>query len=245
MKRLILILVMLSTGALAWVDTPNLVGYWRFENGNATDNSGNGNDGTVYGDPTVADGRFGQCYDFNGGGDYVTIDNTENSDFDLTPNQDLSFSAWFNSNNLNTGETILDKRYSSPAGNTYSYGWRVGPSQAIGFLIYYGEYSARYVVTSSSLSPDTWYNCIVTIDRDGNMSMYLDGSLVDSVDISSHSSTDLSTDEELEIGYKSLSGSSFTYFDGKIDELQIFNTALSESDIRRVMISGHPLEGEQ
>ena len=57
-----------------YVPTDGLVGWWPF-NGNANDESGNGNNGVTYG-PTLAIDRFGSvdhAYDFNGVADYIEV----------------------------------------------------------------------------------------------------------------------------------------------------------------------------
>ena len=65
----------LLAGALKLSDE-GLVGYWSLDDGSGTlakDNSGNGNDGTLYGSPSWVDGKVGKCIDFDGVDDYVSI----------------------------------------------------------------------------------------------------------------------------------------------------------------------------
>jgi len=53
-----------------------LVAAYDFDEGSGTtlhDRSGNGNDGTIYGDPTWASGVSGHCLDFDASGDYVNL----------------------------------------------------------------------------------------------------------------------------------------------------------------------------
>ena len=60
-----------------YVPTTGLVGYWPF-NGNANDESGNGNNGTVNG-ATLTTDRFGSAnsaYSFNGNGNHIEIPNS-------------------------------------------------------------------------------------------------------------------------------------------------------------------------
>ncbi|MGK5093653.1 hypothetical protein WDW89_16785 [Deltaproteobacteria bacterium TL4] len=70
------------------IPTNGLVAYYPF-NGNANDESGNGNNGTVNGATltTDRDGQTGKAYSFDGTDDYITItDNnswTFNSDFSI------------------------------------------------------------------------------------------------------------------------------------------------------------------
>lgn len=59
------LLLVLSLAGGAWAD---LVGHWKLDEGGGTvarDSSGNGNDGTLEGGPTVVAGQFGQALAFN------------------------------------------------------------------------------------------------------------------------------------------------------------------------------------
>lgn len=77
----------------SYVPTNGLVGYWPF-NGNANDESGNGNNGVVNG-ATLTTNRFGNTnssYTFNG--------NSEINIPSINQNSDWSISFWFSSLNL-------------------------------------------------------------------------------------------------------------------------------------------------
>ena len=63
---LVLSLVLTSTAKAA---EPDLVGYWKFDEGSGTtayDSSGNGNDGTLIGGAQWVEGQFGGALEFNG-----------------------------------------------------------------------------------------------------------------------------------------------------------------------------------
>ncbi|MEY4604026.1 MAG: hypothetical protein RIT43_1318, partial [Bacteroidota bacterium] len=75
-----------------YVPANGLVGWWPF-NGNANDESGNGNNGTAINGPTLVTDRYGivnQAFNFDGSDDYVDIGN--NTIFNLN---DLSISLWY------------------------------------------------------------------------------------------------------------------------------------------------------
>ena len=76
-----------------YVPTNGLVGWWPF-NGNANDESGNGNNGTVSGATLTAD-RFGiaaAAYDFDGIDDYIEVSDTSELSFG---SDDFSVAIWF------------------------------------------------------------------------------------------------------------------------------------------------------
>ena len=81
------------------------MGYWSFDYGDGRDESGNGNDGTLYGDTIFATGQIGSAMSFDGDGDYVSVAN--DPDFDLLG--DMTYSLWLYPRNLDTvaGKNIL------------------------------------------------------------------------------------------------------------------------------------------
>ncbi|MFM7758107.1 MAG: hypothetical protein ACKO6J_04150, partial [Crocinitomicaceae bacterium] len=100
-KRSLLLSVVAAFGftIASWAQVPNyvptngLVGWWPF-NGNANDESGNGNNGTVNG-ATLTTDRFvniNAAYNFNGTSDFISV--MDNSSLDLLTNQ-YTLSVWF------------------------------------------------------------------------------------------------------------------------------------------------------
>jgi hypothetical protein len=92
----------------SYVPTNGLVGYWPF-NGNANDESGNGNNGTVNGAALAVD-RFGdnsKAYSFNGTSDFIEVSNSTG----LNLIGEMSMSAWVHTSGYNNQnyQTILDK----------------------------------------------------------------------------------------------------------------------------------------
>ena len=79
----------------SYVPQNGLVGWWPF-NGNANDESGNGNNGTVNGATLTADrnGKTNSAYNFDGVNNFIQIQALNVSN--------LSISAWININSWNT-----------------------------------------------------------------------------------------------------------------------------------------------
>jgi hypothetical protein len=70
-----LVFAILASPAAKAAD-PDLVGYWKFDEtsgATAQDATGNGNDGTLNGDPQWVPGKLGGALEFDGDGDYVDI----------------------------------------------------------------------------------------------------------------------------------------------------------------------------
>ena len=74
---------LLFTGlSYAAINPATIVGIWTFDEGSgdvAGDSSGNGNDGTVNGDPQWIDGQFGSALEFNGD-DSVIVEDSDSLD---------------------------------------------------------------------------------------------------------------------------------------------------------------------
>jgi hypothetical protein len=83
-----------------YVPTNGLVGWWPF-NGNANDESGNGNHGTVNGATLTADrnGTANSAYSFDGVSNTITVQNSNSLQFDL---KSFSYSFWIKLDNYPT-----------------------------------------------------------------------------------------------------------------------------------------------
>ena len=77
----------------SYVPTNGLVGWWPF-NGNANDESGNGNNGMVNGATLTSDrcGNISSAYFLDGINDYIEV--IDNNSLDI--NGDISISVWIN-----------------------------------------------------------------------------------------------------------------------------------------------------
>ena len=85
--------LVLTSGARA-VD-PDLVGWWRFDEGSGTtamDFSGNGNDGTLQGDSHYVPGQLGKALEFDGVDDFVEVPHAES----LMAENEVTVMAWIN-----------------------------------------------------------------------------------------------------------------------------------------------------
>ncbi|MEY4865827.1 MAG: hypothetical protein RLY64_81, partial [Bacteroidota bacterium] len=137
MKHL-LTLTLLCFGLLAqaqipsYVPTNGLVGWWPF-NGNANDESGNGNHGTVNGATLAADrfGNSGKAYLFDGVDDYIQSNNN------LTGQSSLSINVWVKLSNDHSGQFVHvgEDRTSGPCnGLGFGYGGNSTYSQGTNLI---------------------------------------------------------------------------------------------------------------
>lgn len=70
--------------------TGGLGAYWSFDSCTAIDDSGNGNDGTLYGNPQCVNGEKGKAFSFNGTSDYIEVPSSSQ----LNPSQAVTISLW-------------------------------------------------------------------------------------------------------------------------------------------------------
>ena len=219
------------------IDT-SLVAYYPF-NGNADDESGNGNNGTVYG-ATLTEDRFGNdscAYYFDGENDYIFV--TDSDILDLTTEGTIM--GWIN----------IPSAFSPPFGGTGlvnkmlhssifpSYDFMIGHTASFGAGISDGEnclhiYSIN--TPSDSMYNDTWHLLTFTWDSE-NLSLYFDDNLDNSiVNITNGAQI---TDWDVYIGRRAYASSTnWKYFEGKIDDIHLYNRALSETEIQNLYYEG-------
>jgi hypothetical protein len=214
-----------------WNDS--LVGWWRM-NGDLTDSSGNGNDGTNHGATYTASGKLGGAYSFDGDDNYVSTDYNEEV-------KTLSF--WMKTNDFDTLKGQFGQRYDSAeeSGNwqmhwddegshnklrIYAYsdtsmsGWS---TSANGGTTYGGEF-----VTTTTFETDTWYHVVVT--SSGTLLQYYVNGAYDNQKANNFVLGGLSNDDDLIIG-GSFGNENLYPFNGLIDDVMIFNRALSADEI--------------
>ena len=188
--------------------------WWKFDDGStstAIDSAGSAN-GTLVGNPTWVAGYVGtNALRFSGSGQYVSAGGLTMSSGSYTK------SAWVNRGAGNGNNNIL----SGASGHAF---W------APAFKNYHlasghsGLFDAVEDVTG--LSPNTWYHVAVSYDpmvAGGTMKLYKNGALVDSA----INVPPISTDFAAQIG--AYQGANV--WAGTIDEVQIYDSALGESEL--------------
>jgi hypothetical protein len=219
-----------------------LVGYWPFC-GNANDESGNGNNGTVNG-ATLTSDRFGNvdaAYSFDGNGDYIRISHSN----ELRLSGNFSISAWVSPSNLNTFNSILSKASND---QTFVSGWVWGYSNFSQPAQLHFQGSPLFTNVSisnlgNSLSLNSWKNVIVTYDSTASiLKYYLDNIQIDSFLISydfTNSLLDLFIGNHFQNNDPSLQVQTNGGFWGQIDDIGIWNRALTQNEITQ-LYTGSP-----
>lgn len=204
-----------------------LVAYWSFDDGTATDNSGNGNDGIIYGTST-ATGISSNALSFDGVDDYVDFgDKFEFSDgtieFWFKPAEDILGS-------LDQRQVIYSKSY---AHTTASFFIAIGSDAVLTFSIL-GAYNPNQWHQVSSVTTNwystTWYHLVAVWGSSG-MKLYVNSIIEDS---NSYLGEGVHSSYSTVIGAwkEQLTNPEYTPFNGIIDEACIYNRALTQSEIQ-------------
>jgi opacity protein-like surface antigen len=210
-----------------YVPTNGLVGWWPF-NGNANDESGNGNNGTVNGATLSAD-RFGnvnKSFSFNGSNNSIIVPDNQ-----LLRPQSISISVWVLSNNLTSDGCIISKTQPGTAqGEQYIIGHDI--TGKANFQIKKNSNCSsginwQYLYTpQSTISNNIWEHIVCTYDGI-TMKFYNNNILVSSF-IPTAGSIDNCSGGSLNIGRF---WQTQYHYNGKIDDIGIWNRALTPQEI--------------
>lgn len=197
-----------------------LTGHYPFDN-NGNDLSGNGNNLTANGTPTYVYGVKDFAAVLNGSSQYFTA--AANTVHDFTTG-DFSFSFWLYRVTDSGGIEQLVIKFS--AGNV---GYRVFINASDKIQAQIGDASGATSITGdTSIATATWYFVTVTFDRDGNGIIYLNATSDGSASISGRALT-ITNAQTFTVGRDSASSAEF--FPGRIDDLRIYNTALTSTEV--------------
>lgn len=209
-----------------------LVAAYGFNEGNGTavsDSSGNSNTGVTSGPTWNTQGKFGGALSFDGVNDYVTIPNSASLDISGT---NLTISFWANIQNSNDGtdDVIFAKIYnptkSVPA---YQYGIEFDANGARSLDFYFGDTSGSQQ-GPFSMTPSLGVWTYVAFTYDGTaVKGYLDG--VQKFSTSTTQSIQ-ARGNVLQLGADAVLGQPFS---GKVDEVRIYDRALSQAEIQADM----------
>ena len=208
--------------------TTGLVAYYPFD-GNANDASGNGNDGSAHG-TTLAMDRFGQAnsaFSFDGVANYVAIPN--NSSLNLTTSFTLSAWIYQNRSDPQNGYRIVDK---CPAGQPSGWTFDTWDGATGHRLRLQGAGPGSYNVSgSTAYSVMQWHHVVATVSG-ASGAVYLDGNLDGTGNVGSLPSNSL--DIFIGCGHTTDAWPLAEYFSGLIDDVHIYNRALSAGEVQEL-----------
>ncbi len=199
-----------------------LVAAYGFNEGagtTAADASGNTNTGTLSGATWNAAGRYGSALSFDGSNDWVTI--ADKSVLDLT--SAMTVEAWVYASSSSGWRTVLLKEGS--AGLSYALYSSDAGSRPSGWIRRTSDIDAT---GTSAIATNTWVHLAATYNG-STLTLYVNG-----VQAATRAITGaiVTSTLPLRIGGSAAWGE---YFAGRIDEVRIYNRALSASEIQTDM----------
>ncbi len=215
----------------SYVPSNGLVGYWPF-NGNADDESGNGNHGVVHG-ATLASDRFGasnKSYNFSS--DSIAIANS--SSFDLG---EFTITGWIKTtSNSSYYQTMFSHcRDVSPPTNQIISGYWLGlrGSKAT-FFLSDGQSGGVDISSVQDVNDGNWH-FLTGVYSGGIGKVFVDGIQIDSLIypmfITPSTPTTIGGDVLL----------NNEYFEGDLDDIAIFNRALTQQEITNLYTRTPPV----
>ena len=223
----------------------DLIAQYSFT-GNANDESGYGNDGTVYG-ATLTEDRFGNtnsAYSFDGLNDYIFIASPLPEI--LSPTESLSISVWVkadqygNSSYSSIVGGIVAAQYDHDyTGYSVMLDYRESAHGGVqgGVHFQLGEGSDWWTTgsqgtTATAIDLNEWTHIVAVADVDDIYKVYFNGVLVS--EWTAGTSIDYGNWNNLRIGDNENGGGDNRSFDGAIDDINIFNHALTEAEIQNL-----------
>jgi Concanavalin A-like lectin/glucanases superfamily/Secretion system C-terminal sorting domain len=209
------LIIGIITSGFAQVPTAGLIGYYPFT-GNPNNLMGT-NNGIVTG-ATLTTDRFGNincAYNFNGVNDYIEIP----SPYDL---KTRTISIWFYATNIGSDSRLYSSDNANLVGGmTYINMSNNSGNDIINFYLGFNRASAP-------ITKNVWHHVVMVVDSISGNEIYLDCQKLNT--------TVATLDKSVDGLAKTIIGSSRVvngyFFTGKIDDIRIYNTALSINDIQ-------------
>jgi LruC domain-containing protein len=191
----------------------NCIAYWDFneDQGNVASDIYGNNHGIISGAEWV-DGINGSALNYNNEGGETKIPHSEA--LDITSNQ-ISHSLWFKLDQVGDDGCFLFNRV--------KYIIRIDKFGKLTFGLYNPTWSHAGIGWKDRIIDTDWHHLVTTYNG-SKMKVYLDGKLMDTENTNGNINN---SGSDIHIGTQS----DLNFFDGTIDEVSIYNRALSESEV--------------
>ncbi len=207
---------------------PGIVAWYQAES-NTLDHVGS-HTGTFIGTPAYNNGEVNHAFEFNGAS-YVQVAETNTLDFTNT----MTVEAWVNLRTFagaNSRE-IVSKFGASGPFNCWTLS--IDPSTKTAYFVVNASDNSTHIQinSASTISTNEWTHLAGVVDG-SSVKLYVNGLLSNSASWT-HGIHVASS--PITIGC-TMQSSPTSYFNGQIDELSLYNTALSDCDIQSIYLVG-------
>jgi len=216
-----------------------LVSWWAGE-GNADDRTGL-NNGAIQGGVTFAPGMVGQAFSMHAGVDTVKI--PASASRDVGAGAGLTIEAWVNPRDLGRRNPLVEWNH----GGTNFIEWGVHmwliqtsdfglPNPRLFANLAEADGTPHYVLGNTPLlQTGVWHHVAVTYDKaSGQARLFLDGALDAEVAVGT---IEPETSYDLFLGSRPAGDSAMSH-DGLLDEVSIYNRALTSDEIASIVTAG-------
>ena len=226
-RKLIYVISFILVINLAGITLADLVAHLRFDEGSgyiAYDTSGNGNDGTLHGNPLWVSGKIGDALDLDGNGDYVEIPRIVQDDFTLA--------AWIKTDTpgLNLGNQGYQGSgliWSDVGGTANDFLLAVLGTK----LSFFCGNPDTSVNSDKDIVTGQWVHVAATRNaQDGQISIYINGQNENTINHSNNGP--LNANDIIAIGGNVLDS---RYYTGLIDDVRFYDHVLSQTEIQNAM----------
>ena len=189
----------------------------------AADSSGNGNTGTLtnMADSESTTGKVGGALDFDGTNDFVSIAD----DASLNATTALTISAWVKTSSNNTQFVVTKFNHNSGVGSDDSYHMHIESS---GVTV--GRVEVNWAAGSIAVNDGQWHHLTYVFDKPTSY-LYVDGVYDSGGTYPTFNSNINNSSEPVYIGRRNNNGTPDLFFTGIIDDVRIYNSALSASEV--------------
>jgi hypothetical protein len=210
-----------------------LVSHWKLDEGTGTTTSDAvaSRSGTLQNGATWTTGKSGAAVNLDGTDDYVSL-----SRLDVTGSA-MTLAAWVKNTSFATGveQRFISKANGSTEDRTY---WMLGQANngqnRLQFRLRTGGVTTTLIASTGTLPLNTWYHAAATYDG-STMRLYLNGTEVGSV--AESGSISRGRNVSVHLG-RSPEGSN--YLRGALDDVRVYSSALSASEIVALAGAGVP-----
>ncbi|MBN2367782.1 LamG domain-containing protein, partial [Candidatus Woesearchaeota archaeon] len=202
------------------------------EDNNATDYSGNNNNGTVFGatwNNTAGGCKLGKCYEFDGSSKSIEI--PDDDSLDIT--NDYTIEAWvYRNTDSGTYERILSKSDSAD----YDLWMQIVNTDTFNCGVKKSDTTTYHRVSASTIPTGQWTHIACSLSSSNVWTLYINGQVSNGAVTGTAGPARAST-RNLQIGRLGSTGWSYNY-NGKIDELKIWNKTVSSDQIYQNYLAG-------
>jgi hypothetical protein len=230
----------------------SLLGYWKMDDGtgtNATDASGNGNTLTMTGSPTwTAPGQIGaSTLDFSGTAQYLSVADPASNILDFgVDGASFTITGWFNRDTFANDHTLVAKKLSQSTTSDDGYiAWIGGGDDLFHFRVDEAGSTDTYSIASASAFTATgWHSFAISWNDNSSLTtpvnLYIDGTLSSGTTSGTFANVGtFANNEAFALGAESDGGNPF---DGKIDDIRIYNRALSTDEVSKLYQTTAPAQ---